>query len=657
MKRKIICLAICVACLVSMLASCGSNPNVCTTHVDADKNSVCDTCSMPVVTIVEKVPTEEAIVDMIVAAIPGATLGDVLATTVEKDLLAGKFEVNENLSKAENMDDLDNANRYWSYYFITQTKGLETTEENWPTEEEWVAAGKAEADYKADGWKDDDKYTATFAIYDLLLNKDLYTFTTVEFAKDEANHVTAPDDVQLVNDFFFKVTTRVWTEEKDEEDEESTWTSELVDAYYFKNGTLFLDEAKTKKDETFYAPVFNDLRDGIIYYTVDDTMYAFNFDTYAKLGEGAKDTFVKRPTFTYATDALGIVKQGNEYFVYDLAKWIECVYSYEAPANAQTFILNNGNILVQESVILPNSAVNYDYTDGNNKYDLVHTVVDIAAKTTANLELGYYVTYVENIDGEGAEKVKNGLYVQTIVNKNLAKELFLICDDALAIIAEYNAVLPNFVDDVELIADNVFLATVVYGEGSSIRKLFNAKGEEIVTLPNSAVLYDTFILDNGKFYDFTMKLILDPLAAEKDEDDFIVGAMYDEYVILYKGNDTYYWNATLAAPKMIVDATNVEMVPSESDATVLVPTEPNPLKIQYLETAYEEYYIVCTTTTTTTKVEGEADKVEVVTEYVLYNAQGTEIFKSEDYIEVDCMTVEDEGVWMIMADDGIYFQK
>ena len=85
MKRKIICLAICVACLVSMLASCGSNPNVCTTHVDADKNSVCDTCSMPVVTIVEKVPTEEAIVDMIVAAIPGATLGDVFATTVEKE--------------------------------------------------------------------------------------------------------------------------------------------------------------------------------------------------------------------------------------------------------------------------------------------------------------------------------------------------------------------------------------------------------------------------------------------------------------------------------------------------------------------------------------------------------------------------------------------
>ncbi len=664
MKRKIICLAICVACLMTVLASCGGT--ACEAHVDADKNSVCDNCGTPVVTIVEKVPTEEEVVDMIVAAIPeGATLGNVYATTVDKNLLSGEFEAKENLSQEVEML----TGRLVYYMYMLQVAGKDTTAENWPTEDKWT---DTENEWTADGYLDDDKYTATFAVYDLLAKKDVFSFTTETFATEEdTEHMNYVRDIVLHDtnryddideNLFFVVTTVTWTEEKEENEDEGTWTYEATDAYYFLNGTKFLDEADVDEDESFYIPrEYSNNGQGVAYILVDETVYAIDDETYAILESAHESTMIERPRFNYRTDAYGLVVQDREIFVYDLTKWIECVYSYEVPVGADRFFLDNGNILVQESVILPESAVNYDYTDGRYKYDLVHTLVDIANKTETNLEFGYYVARrvdKNTVNPESADSVKNILEVKVISNKNLGKTLKLAFDDALAIIAEYDAILPEFVYEVELIADGVFKGDVVYGEGSAVTKLFNAKGEELATLPNSAAIYGTYIINEYKFYDFTMKLLFDPAAAEGDEDDYVIMARYDEYVLLLKGDDYYYWNATLAAPVCIVDDTNVEMVPSAEDATVLVPTNPNPLKEQYLVDDNESYYIIRTITTTTTAVEGADPEVDVVTEYVLYNAQGTEIFKSEKVIDgVDCREIDGTYVWTFMCDDTVYLAK
>lgn len=660
MKRKIICLAICIVYLVAMLASCGNEEIVpCDIHVDADKNTVCDGCGLPVITITEKVPTEEEVIDMIVAAIPdGATIGSIYAAAADKTVLDGKFELKEHFEHGA-IDML--SERLFDYYYITQTKGADTTEENWPSEEEWTS----EEPYDADGYLADDKYTATVAIYDIVANKDVFSFTTEEFAQSD-EHVNYIENITCEG-LFFKVETRVWTKNISEYDGSEEWTWYISDAYYFTNGTLFVDEAKLAEGEDFHAPNFVKVVENIAYYTVGGVKYAFDIDTCATLASGPVDTFVERPVFAYANDAYGIVRKSNEYFVYDLSKWIECVYSYEAPIGANVFILNNGNLLVQQSVLLHKDAVNYDYTDGISKYDLVHTVVDIAAKTTANLEFGYYVNGVVTVDdtvSNFAEAVKNRLTVRTIENKNFAKILVLDCDDTLAIIAEESAVLPEFVSYVTLIADDVFIGTVVYGEGSSIRKLYNAKGEELATLPNGAINYDTYIYNDGKFYDFTMKLILDPLADE--ENPYFIYGMYGEYVLLSDGADLYYWNAAAKAPVKIVDSTNVEMVPSEENAEILVPTNPNPLKIQVLEEADGFGYIIKTATTTTTVVEPEEGAseeelpetvVETTYEYVLYNAAGVEIFKSEEAIDLEGVEVDGDFIWLINVGDAYYFQK
>ena len=87
MKRKIICLFLVIACLTTLLVSC-KNDDVCEGHVDADKNTACDLCGVPVITLIEKVPTEPNVVDMVVSAIPeNATFANFANLAPEKELI------------------------------------------------------------------------------------------------------------------------------------------------------------------------------------------------------------------------------------------------------------------------------------------------------------------------------------------------------------------------------------------------------------------------------------------------------------------------------------------------------------------------------------------------------------------------------------------
>ena len=121
MKCKIISLIICVACLISVLASCSNGKvEVCETCVDADRNAACDVCGTTVVTVVEKVPTEEQAVDMVVSAIPNtATLGDVIALTVSENAIPTTVEICE--------EKLGNR-KYGLVYFIKYTEKIEAPE-------------------------------------------------------------------------------------------------------------------------------------------------------------------------------------------------------------------------------------------------------------------------------------------------------------------------------------------------------------------------------------------------------------------------------------------------------------------------------------------------------------------------------------------------
>ncbi len=631
--KKLICLIICIACVLTMLASCGDD-TVCEAHADADKNGACDTCGIPVYTVVEKVPTEEEIVNMVVSAIPeGATLGTVWAFDDEGALTEFK--------KADKLEDFKNAPynptfldgnmTLMAYYYITQTAGADTTIETNP-----------------DDYRDDDKFTDTYVVYNILEDVNVCTYTTGEYTLEEKvyNHADWAR-VELIADYFVSVEIGDWY--YDEEDE--WWYSDSYEGYYLANGTKLFDE-RDFVDEDYYDVPADFANDGrYAYVTIENVKYAYDLETYALVGQGDADAFIYRPVFDYETDAYGYVETDDKIYVYDLSKWIECVYSYELPIYGEAWFLANGNILVQESVMLPDSAVNYDYVNGS-KYDLVYTVIDVAAKTENQVEFGYYIQssrVAEEEDGY-ADAIKNVIYVNVIKNKNLNKALTLLCDDALNILAEEGAALPEFVSDVYAVADGVFLGTVVYGEGSTVRKLFDANGAVLATLPTGADVRNNFVEHNGNYYDFTMKLLLD-LDADEDA-PYVAVTDGNDFRLLRKGEDYYYWNGTLAAPVMIAKATNV---PEASDDPDAEPVEtPNPVIEQDLVDYWynEDYFIVKTTTTTASEVAGEDPTVEV--EYKVYNADNKCILTSETEVII---SIGSDYIVATDDEDNFYFVR
>jgi len=650
--KKLICLIICIACILTMLVSCGEEETVCDAHLDADKNNACDTCGTPVYTVVEKVPTEEEVVDMIVSAIPeDATIGSIWAFGEDGKTPLGEFKEAENLA---NLKDASSSNFVRSdllyYEYKTQIDGTNTTDENWTD------------DTDPFGYLKDDTFKITYVVYNATLDKNVYTYTTDEYTYDEAqsgNYDRIYGGIDVEADIFLCVEIMDYEFELYDESnpDDGYWTYNYVYEYYLANGTKLSSSADVAEGEVYNPPYDFSVNGDYAYVTVSDERHVYEIETCKLVDKGDKDTFLARPVFNFfMTDDYGYVMNNGKLFVYDLTKWIDCVFSYDMPSNGNVYVLANGNLFVQEETTLPSSAVNYDYVNAGSKFDIKYFVVDIAAKTETEVEFGYYVDMIAPaMDGENyAATVKNLAHVREIKNKNLGKQMTLACDDAMAILADFGRALPEFVNDVTVIAKDVYLGEVVYGEGSSIRKIFNAKGEELATVPNNATVRENYIECNGKYYDLTMKLLLDPVA---DADNpFILLAEYNEYLLFRQGNDEYYWNVKLPAPVMIAQHTNVPVVLPGEDPVEL----PNPVKEQELINMEDNYFVVRTTITTTveTPAADPADPptidTQITYEYKVYNVENKCILTSATALNINTLG---EMVVAMDAENNIYVAK
>lgn len=633
MKRKIICLAICIACLITMLVSCGSgDPVTCDAHADLDKNSACDTCGIPMIVITEQVPTEQVAVEMVVNAIPAdATLGDVFVIKGEEKELLPVFKKNEDLDAASG----ELLGKYVFFNYLEQTAGEETEEDI-----------------------SDDKFVRTYVLYDLFAEKATVTIECDEYSYDEypyydevrADTVTADGEV-----VFIVLEHQNWYVDEYGNPgyvEEST--------YYDISGKKFASSKDVEEGYWFEEPYVMECKDDLVYVNHDDKVYVLDLYTAAVVYSCDANLFVDRPEFDEVIGNYGYVERGNSVYVYDLTKWLECVFSYEVSYSASVFYMSNGNLLVQESVALPDSDINYDYAAGT-KYDIVYTIVDVAAKTATEVEFGYYIEDVEIVaeDEEVKDGVKLCVEAYVIENKVITdKYVELYTDDSLKILGEFYSMLPDFVEDIEPLADGVLLGTVVYGEGSSVRKLFDATGKEIATLPNNAIVRDGYIEISGKFYNAKMQLIFDPNAdAENPFEAYFHG---DGYKIFKQGVDFFYWNPTLTAPVCIID--NPEPVVDPEGE--LVPVSEASVEKSILLYGAEHFVIkIETTTEVPAEVEGGEPTEVVVTTYKVYNANNVEILSTEsefDFQFRDMLEIEFNGEtrYIITTEDNsVYIAK
>ena len=605
MKRKIFCLTICVLCIVAALVSCGSTK--CEGHVDADKNAACDNCGIPIFIIKEEVLKEEEAKDMIVSAIPeNATIGDVSVVTVDKSPVLKGGEALKEQDKFTS--SAGNLFQFISYNYVEQTAGEDTTDVY-----------------------EDDEFKKTWALYDPFADKTVTLYETEYILSDYPHY----DNVTLDTEngiILVEITDYTFDQEDD------YWRNQNYTDFYTVAGTKFTS-SKIDEGVTAHAYIESN-RDDITYVVSDDTKYAVDVESGTVLYEADKNYFVERPTFDSKNDKFGFVEIGESVYVYDLSKWLECVYAYDIPGtlvNSSVFYLDGGKILVQGFKALPQATKNYDILESGMKYDIVYILVDVEADNKiSEIEFGYLIEDIMVADDNAPVKdtVKYGIMAYPIVNRepNMDNGLLLYADASLNILAEESALLPDFVERWHLVADGILLGEVVYGEGSSVRKLYDATGKELLTLPNNAVVKDNWIKVDGKFYDFEMKLILDPA---DEEDTYTVYTEKDDYVLLTKDGDYYYWNASKEAPVLVAEAEN-----EDGDTR------------KYLLSSFSNYFVVRTDKTV------ESD---TTTTYSLYNADG-ELVLGDSEVNFSTVTLREnrDGAyywWVALADGTVYIGK
>lgn len=432
----------------------------CDPHKDINADNRCDVCNGAIVIVTQPLaPKDEVRVDMVVSTIPeGIAIGEYLKTAPNR------------LVAPANATRLGLGTLHESYYYMAE--------------------------------EDKETGLSNHTVTNLLNGAVIYERTE-----------TVPDEIDVkFFDCFFRVT--VFDE------------TGLEDFYYVYGDAFVESPFATQKialeEITTVSRGFEEQRltNQNLLFTMNGLGYAFHG---TKLLAGPLDlyTFVDRPAFDRGMqgEKYGYTSYNGKIYAYDLDQWISCAYSYSIPSyyeRINTFLLENGNLLLQASVQLPDNAVSYDYLAGSIKFDLVYVILSPSEKTATSVEFGYYIVAMLQPDADSifTDRVPNRVRVHRIVNdridSNAAKDF--VVDNNLKILYDCAETLKEWdgATDVRLVAENRYLVEIPMSKDITLRKVFDEKGEFVCELPSAAKLYDAYVVYNGKFYSYDMELLLDP---------------------------------------------------------------------------------------------------------------------------------------------------
>lgn len=571
----------------------------CETHKDENADKHCDVCGLAVVTIIQNVePTPEERVDMVVNPLPEN--GNIKDYT-------DYYDYSTELSKVEatlNGNVVSSNDNGYAYLTVSNK----------------TIVGEEEVTYNTHHIVNLETGAVVFEL------SDINQANTLSFLKNNVN-ITLFDCFFSVLESYPVIDTEtgVFT----------TYTSYKF--YAYDGTTVIFDAAAAFEDLSIWGGFEDYVLNGVHYFVFNETVYAYDEYTSDLLYTCDKIELVHRPEFDAATDKYGFVFMDNTLFVYDLSKWVECVYSYTVPSfyeDAEFFLLDNSRVFLQASVELLSNSVSFDYIKDGSKYDLVYVIIDPAAKTETEVEFGYYVK--DAYDWSEDDKTLNLFEVCPIVKDRIDynNSLTLVTDKDLKI--TYATEEDNFY----FVNETTLLVTEEISTGVFVRKLVNAAdGKLIAYVPNDAEVYSDYIYYDKTFYDFTMTAILDV-----EESGF---------------EPVFSWNITNSYALL----TKVVPTPTLEDplATVVeyyIFTANGATKLEI--TAFEAFignirdygFIVAHNVAAI----DEFGNPVLNTVYTLYNAAAEEIFTSESYIYDSGISFGDTYIFTDNA-DNIYLVK
>lgn len=562
---------VCDNCPETFVKPCESD------HKDENADKYCDACGLAIVTVNQIVePTPEERVDMIVNPLPeNGSIKDFISYEDYSTVIS-----NAQLVEGYIVDI--NYKNYYAYIVIPQ--GNET-----------------------------DGYYNKYEVRNLITNNTLYSTDDVDkFVSIE------------LNDFYF-----VAKESSD------MWNSGDKSYKYiaYDNNKLLFDATANYQNLDFWNDIYSYEIGDVTYLVFDQTVYAYDTYTGELIRECDKMNLVHRPEFTYTTEKYGFVEMDNSVFVYDLSKWVECVYSYTIPSfyeNAELFYINEERILLQASVELLDNAVSFDYIENGNKYDLVYMILDPVAKTETAVEFGYFIDEAEDWSDE--DKTLNYVEAYPIVNDRIDynNELTLITDKDLKITLNVKN------DSFHFVTENNIIVYEEISEDLYVRKLVNAAtGEFIAYVPQAAEIYSDYIYYDGVFYNFNMEVILD-----LEANDFMIPdpwAIHENYTLLTK----VVANPTEDDPNGVI----YESYYFSANGLTKIEIEGF---VAFMHIGYEDYGF------TVAHDEGFVDEYNnPILSYSFYNANNVKLFTTTS--PVSHINDIGEGTCLIYTEDGTFY--
>ncbi len=653
-KSKIIALLMATACLTTVFAGCKDEID-CTKHVDADKNGSCDTCGQAVQIIVEQLPAEkEEVVDMVVNPLP--------AESKISEYIGPKAEVEEVVTP---FVDFEKTTVFDDKVFVSYSNNLLHVVEQTKWDNAETPDVVEETEYK-------------HTIYDTVAKKELYTGTSG--AKGVSTESSTHKNVKIsFATNYIKVVEHTY-----KNDGYSSAQKSAVTKYYTRTGELIVTLPEENADPNYYysgVESFFNSHNGVsiaqstlgdyVYLTatttVDNnngseteknTVYTIDTKTHTLVklegATGEAETFIKRPVFNVIKGDYGYVYNGSEIWVYDLTKWVSCVYYNKVSSNwkdVNATVLDNGKIFVQYKFQLMDNAVNYDIMEDvsgeTKKFDLVQLLINPVDGAMEEVEFGYVFN---NMGASAAAKyndnAKNLLYLTPIVDKKVedSAKFEAVLDDSLNILYAHKAtIVGQDIDTLTYVAENLYETTVNYGGGVTVDVYVDGTGKEVMKIPTNAGDYYGYYQVGTGIYKYSDMTVAGKLFDLSDYDadferEFSSYALFrkTDYIPQPEGDPIpnytyYYFNETMTAPKAMATG---EVVVS----------------------ANEDYYVV----SRIVKVDDTTNK----TVYDLYNSLGEKIVTSDssdfDYdthgdnvVSVNVTTTTDTGD----VTDRVYFIK
>ena len=626
MKTKLFALIISILCLSMLLVACDKP---CETHADEDNDAVCDVCGEAIENASETETNTEA-----------ATEGICEHKDTDADKICDECGKAVVVIVEQIPVDKETASEMVVNPIPEEVKVEDYISTNLP-EYEFISIGT-----KLEGYLDheghyvlkesEDESGRTLSIIDIASKE----YATVWSAKDG---VTEDGNVKYnvsLYDTWYIVEAITFTTDDTVDPPVSTTIKTNIEVYTYANkkiGETYTWQIDSEDNDGAFVPPIVSNYGQEIYLTFQDKMFAIDPETNDILYVGDPETFIERPEFDEVNGNYGYIanyEYGNfeGVYVYDLTKWIDCVYSYVIPEkyeNADFAVLQNGNILIWADVRLANAAVSYDYIVDGEKYDLVYTIIDVASKTVKDVEFGYAIEGIWSLaDGEGFVTETATKYNAVVaypvadgyVNSN--EELYFLVDN------DFNIVCKLDVADAILVDDNTFIKEIVYNDGKFVYELVNVNGEHIDYLAaNTEWNYGYKTIGNA-LWSYSNKILID--FDEYDDWQWVSGGNYALMVMSVEdeeGNDTQvYYSYILGQEKKELD--------SSKDGWIIVGIYDFGYVVEYTETNEEDGSITYA--------------------YQLYNAKN-ELLLDLDSVIINTTSIE-EG-YIIWTADGTYILK